>query len=214
MPSHPGSHPRGAGAPAARRRRCAAGTALAHTLRACAQPRAARVRIALAWPGADTPPLSRAPSLTPAAAHAQVIHCRWAMLGAAGCIAPEFLGKAGIIPAATGLVRTRARARLCAHGRLILGRHAATAHARVRRRAPAPLARPLRRDARAAARCAPWAARSCRRSARSFSGFRAATHPLPKPPPPRNSPGSRPASSRPPASSSTGLTRTLCSWAS
>jgi light-harvesting complex I chlorophyll a/b binding protein 3 len=28
--------------------------------------------------------------------HIQVIHCRWAMLGAAGCIAPEILGKAGI----------------------------------------------------------------------------------------------------------------------
>jgi hypothetical protein len=27
------------------------------------------------------------------------------MLGAAGCIAPEILGKAGIIPAETGLVR-------------------------------------------------------------------------------------------------------------
>lgn len=36
--------------------------------------------------------------------YGEIINGRWAMLGCAGCIAPEFLGKAGLIPEATNVI--------------------------------------------------------------------------------------------------------------
>jgi light-harvesting complex I chlorophyll a/b binding protein 3 len=36
--------------------------------------------------------------------YGEIINGRWAMLGCAGCIAPELLGKAGLIPEATNVI--------------------------------------------------------------------------------------------------------------